>query len=115
MRTSWFGLADVVWAHPRAPLHMPVVWAHTRAPLRMPTQDIRLEAWIAIAAVGLIFSLFVLVPLGILIVQSPKLLRDRHYGLFALITFIWSLSLFTLGWMTIPMLIAIWTPYPTHP
>lgn len=91
------------------------VWARSLVALRVPRQDIHLEAWIAIAAVALIFSLFVLVPLGIMIVQSPKLLRDRHYGLFALITFIWSFSLFTLLWITIPMLVAIWVPYPHHP
>lgn len=106
MRASFFGPTVVIAA----------AWAGVRRmTLLMPSQDIKLEAWIAIAFVGAIFSLFVLVPLGIMIVQSPKLLRDRHYGLFALITFIWSFSIFTLGWMTIPMLIAIWTPYPTHP
>ena len=89
--------------------------ARIREALQLPGQDIHLEAWIAIAAVALIFSLFVLVPLGIMVVQSPKLLRDRHYGLFALITFIWSFSVFTLLWITIPMVVAIWVPYPHHP
>jgi hypothetical protein len=75
-------------------------------------QTINLEAWIAVGFFVATFSFIVVLPLFLLITQSPKLLRDRHYGLFALVTLIWSFSLFTLGWMTIPMIVATWRPYP---
>jgi hypothetical protein len=77
-------------------------------------QVIQLEAWIGIGFFVALFSMVVVVPLIVLITQSPQLLRDRRYGLFGLVTFIWSFSLFTLGWMVVPMIVAIWFPYPQH-
>jgi hypothetical protein len=78
-------------------------------------QVIQLEAWIGVGFFAALFSAVVVVPLFVLITQSPKLLRDRHYGLFALVTFIWAFSLFTLGWMILPAIVATYHPYPTHP
>lgn len=75
-------------------------------------QVIHLEAWIGMAAVVAVFSLFILVPLGVMIAQSPKLLRDRRYGLFALVSFIATFTIFTGVAMALPILIAIWVPYP---
>lgn len=77
-------------------------------------QVINLEAWIAIGFFLALFSMLVIVPLFVLISQSPKLLRDRRYGLFGIVTFTWSFSVFTLGWVVLPIVIAIWFPYPTH-
>ncbi|GAC1449105.1 MAG: hypothetical protein PVSMB4_07010 [Ktedonobacterales bacterium] len=75
-------------------------------------QVIHLEAWIGLAGVAFVFSLFIVVPLGVMIAQSPRLLRDRHYGLFALVSFIASFTIFTGLAMTVPLLLAIWVPYP---
>ncbi len=77
-------------------------------------QVIQLEAWIGIGFFVALFSMVVVVPLIVLITQSPQLLRDRRYGLFGLVTFIWSFSLFTLGWTVVPVIVAIWFPYPQH-
>jgi hypothetical protein len=77
-------------------------------------QVIQLEAWIAIGFFVALFSMFVVVPLFVLITQSPRLLRDRRYGLFGIVTFTWTFSLFTLGWVVVPMIVAIWFPYPSH-
>jgi hypothetical protein len=77
-------------------------------------QVIELEAWIAIGFFLALFSTFVIIPLYVLITQSPRLLRDRRYGLFSLVTFTWTFSLFTLGWVVVPMIVAIWFPYPSH-
>jgi hypothetical protein len=75
-------------------------------------QVINLEAWIGIGFFVALFSMVVVVPLVVMITQSPRLLKDRHPGLFALVTFTWLFSLFTLGWIVIPMIVAIWVPYP---
>jgi hypothetical protein len=78
-------------------------------------QVINLEAWIGVGFFVALFSTLVFVPLVIEITQAPKLLKDRHYGLFALVTFIWCFSVFTIGWIVLPMIVAIWHPYPTTP
>ena len=78
-------------------------------------QVIQLEAWIGVGFFVAIFSTVVLVPLVVEITQAPKLLKDRHYGLFALVAFIWCFSVFTIGWIVLPMIVAIWSPYPTTP
>jgi hypothetical protein len=78
------------------------------------TQVLDIEAWIGLAVVGVIFSLVVLVPLFVMPTQLPKLWRDRRYGLFSLIAGIWAFSMFTVLWITVPMVVAIWVPYPTR-
>jgi hypothetical protein len=87
------------------------MWHLSSPPL---SQVIQLEAWIAVGFFVAIFSTLLIVPLVVLITQSPKLLRDRRYGLFGIVTFTWSFSLFTLGWVILPMIIAIWNPYPSR-
>jgi hypothetical protein len=77
-------------------------------------QVINLEAWIAIGFFVALFSMIVVVPLLVMITQSPKLLHDRRYGLFSIVTFTWVFSLFTLGWVVVPLILAIWFPYPRH-
>ncbi|HLV99695.1 MAG TPA: hypothetical protein VKT82_13570 [Ktedonobacterales bacterium] len=70
------------------------------------------EAWVGWGIVILLLSVFILVPLIIMIVQLPKLWRNRRYALFSLFSFIWLFSVFSILISVVPMFIAIKIPYP---
>lgn len=69
------------------------------------------EAWVGWGIVILLLSVFILVPLIIMICQLPALWRKRRYGLFSLISFIWFVTVFSLLASVVPMFIAIKIPY----
>ncbi len=69
------------------------------------------EAWVGWGIVIILLSLFIVIPLVIMIVQLPKLWRKRHYALFSLFTFIWFFSILTILASVLPMFIAIKIPY----
>jgi hypothetical protein len=72
---------------------------------------IRPEAWVGWGIAIILLSLFILVPLVIMVAQLPALWRKRHYALFSLIGFIWLISVFTILASVLPMFIAIKIPY----
>ncbi len=69
------------------------------------------EAWVGWGIVILLLSVFILVPLVIMIFQLPSLWRNRRYGLFSLVSFIWFFTVFSLLASVVPMFIAIKIPY----
>ena len=69
------------------------------------------EAWVGWGIVILLLSVFILVPLVIIICQLPRLWRNRRYGLFSLVSFIWFFTVFSLLASIVPMFIAIKIPY----
>jgi hypothetical protein len=69
------------------------------------------EAWVGWGIVILLLSVFILVPLVIMISQLPALWRNRRYGLFSLISFIWFITVFSLLASVVPMFVAIKIPY----
>lgn len=70
------------------------------------------EAWVGWGIVILLLSVFILVPLVIMLVQIPRLWRNRRYALFSLFTFIWVFTVFALLASILPMFVAIKIPYP---
>jgi hypothetical protein len=70
------------------------------------------EAWVGWGIVILLLSVFILMPLVIMLVQIPRLWRGRRYALFSLFTFIWVFTVFALLASVLPMLVAIKIPYP---
>jgi len=69
------------------------------------------EAWVGWGIVILLLSVFILVPLIIMICQLPRLWRSRRYALFSLFSFIWFFSVFSILASVVPMFIAIKIPY----
>ena len=69
------------------------------------------EAWVGWGIVILLLSVFILVPLIIMICQLPRLWRNRRYALFSLVSFIWFVTIFSILASVVPMLIAIKIPY----
>jgi hypothetical protein len=72
---------------------------------------IRPEAWVGWGIVILLLSVFIIIPLGIMVVQLPSLWRNRRYALFSLFTFIWVFTVFAILASVLPMFIAIKIPY----
>ena len=70
------------------------------------------EAWVGWGIVILLLSVFILVPLVIMVSQLPSLWRNRRYALFSLFTFIWVFTVFALLASILPMFVAIKIPYP---
>jgi len=73
--------------------------------------QINFEAWIGWGIIIILLSVFVAVPLVIVVAQLPSLWRKRHYALFSLFSFIWVISVFTILASVLPMFIAIKIPY----
>ncbi len=73
---------------------------------------IRPEAWVGWGVVILLLSVFVLVPLVVMVAQLPSLWRRRRYALFSLMSFIWIITVFTILASIVPMFVAIKIPYP---
>ncbi len=69
------------------------------------------EAWVGWGIVILLLSVFILVPLAIIIGQLPALWRNRRYGLFSLVSFIWFFTVFSILASVVPMFVAIKIPY----
>lgn len=69
------------------------------------------EAWVGWGIVILLLSVFILVPLVVMISQLPSLWRNRRYALFSLFSFIWVFTIFALLASILPMLVAIKIPY----
>ncbi len=69
------------------------------------------EAWVGWGIVILLLSVFILVPLVIMIFQLPALWRNRRYGLFSLVSFIWFFTILSLLASVVPMFVAIKIPY----
>ncbi|HEY7347474.1 MAG TPA: hypothetical protein VH599_04090 [Ktedonobacterales bacterium] len=69
------------------------------------------EAWVGWGIVILLLSVFILVPLVVMVVQLPKLWRKRRYALFSLFSFIWLVTVFSILAAVLPMFIAIKIPY----
>jgi hypothetical protein len=69
------------------------------------------EAWVGWGIVILLLSVFILVPLVIIICQLPALWRNRRYGLFSLLSFIWFITVFSILASVVPMFVAIKIPY----
>ncbi len=74
--------------------------------------QINFEAWIGWAIIIILLSVFVAVPLAIVVAQLPSLWRKRRYALFSLFSFIWVITIFTILASVLPMFIAIKIPYP---
>ncbi len=72
---------------------------------------IRPEAWVGWGIVIILLSVFILLPLSIMVAQLPSLWRKRRYGLFSLVSFIWIVSIITILASVLPMFIAIKIPY----
>ena len=70
------------------------------------------EAWVGWAIVIILLSVFILVPLAVMISQLPKLWRRRRYALFSLFSFIWVITVFSILASIVPMFVAIKIPYP---
>jgi hypothetical protein len=69
------------------------------------------EAWVGWGIVILLLSVFILVPLVIMVCQLPRLWRNRRYALFSLFSFIWVFTIFSVLASVVPMFIAIKIPY----
>ncbi len=69
------------------------------------------EAWVGWGIVIILLSVFIVIPLTILVAQLPALWRKRRYGLFSLCAFIWAFSVFSILVSILPMFIAIKIPY----
>jgi hypothetical protein len=69
------------------------------------------EAWVGWGIVILLLSVFVLVPLVILLSQLPSLWRDRRYALFSLFSFVLFFTVASLLASVVPMFVAIKIPY----
>lgn len=70
------------------------------------------EAWVGWGIVIILLSVFILVPLVILVAQLPRLWRNRRYALFSLFSFIWVITVFSLLASIVPMFVAIKIPAP---
>lgn len=77
----------------------------------MTNVQIHPEAWIGWGIIIILLSVFILIPLTIMIAQLPSLWRKRRYALFSLMTFIWVTTVATILASVLPMLIAIKIPY----
>jgi hypothetical protein len=77
----------------------------------MTNVQIQPEAWVGWGIVILLLSVFIIIPLAIMIVQTPGLWRKRRYALFSLCTFIWAITILTILASILPMFIAIKIPY----
>ena len=77
----------------------------------MTNVQIQPEAWIGWGIIIILLSVFILIPLTIMIAQLPSLLRKRRYALFSLMTFIWVTTVVTILASVLPMFIAIKIPY----
>ncbi len=69
------------------------------------------EAWVGWGIVILLLSVFILVPLIIMICQLPRLWRNRRYALFSLVSFIWFITIASILASVVPMFVAIKIPY----
>jgi hypothetical protein len=74
--------------------------------------QINFEAWIGWGIIIVLLSLFILVPLVIMVVQIPKLWRNRRYALFSLLSFTWVITVLIILASILPMFVAIKIPYP---
>ena len=72
---------------------------------------IRPEAWVGWGIVLILLSVFIVIPLAIMVAQLPALWRKRHYTLFALFSFVWAITVFIILASVLPMVIAIKFPY----
>ena len=77
----------------------------------MTNVQIHPEAWVGWGIVVILLSVFILIPLAVMVVQIPKLWRKRRYALFSLMTFIWVTTVVTILASVLPMFIAIKIPY----
>lgn len=73
--------------------------------------QIRPEAWVGWGIVIILLSVFIVIPLTIMVAQLPALWGKRRYGLFSLVSFIWAFSVFSILVSVLPMFIAIKIPY----
>jgi hypothetical protein len=73
--------------------------------------QIQPEAWVGWGIVIILLSVFIVIPLTILVAQLPALWRKRRYGLFSLCAFIWAITLVIILASVLPMFIAIKIPY----
>ena len=69
------------------------------------------EAWVGWGIVIILLSLFIVIPLVVMVSQLPALWRKRRYGLFSLMTFIWVTTIAIILASVLPMFIAIKIPY----
>lgn len=77
----------------------------------MTNVQINPEAWIGWGIIIILLSVFILIPLAVMVVQIPSLWRKRRYGLFSLMTFIWVTTVVIILASVLPMFIAIKIPY----
>jgi ABC-type sulfate transport system permease component len=77
----------------------------------MTNVQIHPEAWVGWGIVVILLSVFILIPLAVMVVQIPQLWRKRRYALFSLMTFIWVTTVVTILASVLPMFIAIKIPY----
>ncbi len=73
--------------------------------------QINFEAWIGWGLVIFLLSVFILVPLVVMVAQLPSLWRKRRYALFSLMSFIWITTVLIILASVLPMFIAIKIPY----
>lgn len=69
------------------------------------------EAWVGWGIVIILLSLFIVIPLVVMVSQLPSLWRKRRYGLFSLMTFIWVTTVAIILASILPIFIAIKIPY----